>query len=177
LKSAGPLLDYDTNKYDWIGVPMKTLKIWLGLCLVAWCSVCAPAFAQTFLKDLAAATPGATQLQKNAAIAINDLCVTLNALKAQTPLGDLDRRCTELVVTAGALLFGAANVPPVHLDVSTTRVLQILQQDVGEETLTSGRVVTQAPAAQFSNITGRLDALRLGGFSSLSRGAIAGLDP
>src|SRR5450755_4731916 len=46
-----------------------------------------------------------------------------------------------------------------------------------EELSTPGRLVTQAPAAQFSNISGRLNALRLGSFSGISRGSIANLDP
>jgi outer membrane autotransporter protein len=156
---------------------MKSKRIWLGACLAIWCCATVPGQAQDLI-SLVNTTPGTTPLQKSSGIAIEKICgqlIALNqSLTALTPAGDLFRRCSELVVSAGIAQGGAG---PFDLKVSKTALLQDVQQVSGEELSTPGRLVTQAPAAQFSNISGRLDALRLGSFSGVSRGSIASLDP
>jgi outer membrane lipase/esterase len=156
---------------------MKSNRIWLGACLAVWCCVSVPGQAQDLI-SLVNTTPGTTPLQKSSGIAIESICGKLIALNqsitALTPAGDLFRRCSELVVSAGIAQGGTG---PFDLKVSKSQLLQDVQQISGEELSTPGRLVTQAPAAQFSNISGRLDALRLGSFSGISRGSIASLDP
>ena len=156
---------------------MKSNRVWLGACLVMLCCVSAPGYAQVDdLISLVNTTPGTTPLQRSSGIAIESICGALigrnQDIAALTPAGDLFRRCSELVVSAVIVQGGSG---PFNLNVSKANLLQDVQQVSGEELSTPGRLVTQAPAAQFSNISGRLDALRLGSFSS--RGAIASLDP
>jgi uncharacterized protein YhjY with autotransporter beta-barrel domain len=130
------------------------------------------------LISLVNTTPGTTPLQRSSGIAIESICGALIGRKqdiaALTPAGDLFRRCSELVVSAGIAQGGSG---PFSLNASKTQLLQDVQQVAPEELSTPGRLVTQAPAAQFSNISGRLNALRLGSFSGISRGSIANLDP
>ena len=118
---------------------------------------------------------GATPLQQNAGDAIETLCLTLPgpSLTAASALGDLNRRCTELVASSITVRTGTPN--GFSLGVGKAQILGDVQQLAGEELSTPGRLVTQAPAAQFSNISGRLNALRLGGFNALSRGTLFGI--
>ena len=156
---------------------MKSNRIWLSACLLVCCCAAIPGHAQDLI-SLVNTTPGTTPLQKSSGIAIESICGKLisldQSLTALTPAGDLFRRCSELVVSAGIAQGGAG---PFDLKVSKNQLLQDVQQVSGEELSTPGRLVTQAPAAQFSNISGRLDALRLGSFSGIARGSIANLDP
>jgi outer membrane autotransporter protein len=160
---------------------MKAKKIWPGVCLAVLCSVSAPGHGQNLFGNVSGATP----LQISAGNGIFRLCLTLPDLtKAGVTLAspeyDLDRRCSELVATTLADL-KLPNAPNLQTDfnlgVSQAQVLADVQQLAGEELSTPGRLVTQAPAAQFSNISGRLDALRLGGFNAISHGPLADLDP
>jgi uncharacterized protein YhjY with autotransporter beta-barrel domain len=156
---------------------MKSNRIWVSACLLVCCCAAIPGQAQDLI-SLVNTTPGTTPLQKSSGIAIESICGKLisldQSLTALTPAGDLFRRCSELVVSAGIAQGGAG---PFDLKVSKNQLLQDVQQVSGEELSTPGRLVTQAPAAQFSNISGRLDALRLGSFSGVARGSIANLDP
>ena len=137
---------------------------------------------QGALTNFALADPNATVLQRGAALATQGMCTDLRnsglALSSPTPQGDLFRRCNELIQTAIALNpNGGFASNGRSLGLNSTQLLGALQQISGEEVSTRGELATQVSQGQFANVSGRLNALRLGTFTVLSRARIAGLDP
>jgi uncharacterized protein YhjY with autotransporter beta-barrel domain len=123
---------------------------------------------------------GATPLQKNIGVAVQNMCNFLKApgsgyaLTNPTPVGDLFRRCNELVSTAQVLQSFNGARPLGYTQ--NTQLQQALQQISGTQLSAQGTLTTQVSSGQFSNISGRLGALRIGSLGGLSRGPIADND-
>jgi uncharacterized protein YhjY with autotransporter beta-barrel domain len=124
-------------------------------------SFLAPALAQ-----LPPPPANATPLQQTMFSAVANMCV--NALDGHTfkaaPVNDLHDQCH--AIAGAALVNGAGSAAP-------TSALGALQQVSGNEISTQGSLATRVSAGQFGNITGRLNALRLGSSSSFMQGASA----
>jgi outer membrane lipase/esterase len=154
----------------------------LGLAAI----VCAaPAMAQTAPTTLRGPLDtyvnanGGTQVQRSIASAVQATCTGLAAqgglqLADGTSKKDLFLRCNEMVGTANALN-GASPARSLGYT-KADQLLGSLQQISGEELSAQGSLSTQVSAGQFANISGRLNALRLGGSSTASRGRVAALD-
>jgi len=123
----------------------------------------------------------ATGLQQQAGYAVQGMCTQLVAeggLRLTGQKGDLFQRCNEMVETARMF----EGIPP-----GTGRTLgysdrsqlaAAVQQVSGEELSAQGKLSTQVATGQFTNIAGRLSALRFGGGSTAARGHVAMLgDP
>ena len=137
--------------------------------------------ASTASADLASfvtSSEQATHNQQQAGLSMQRTCTAL-APAQQTLTGasrDLFLRCNELVQTATSLEQG--RVLPRSLGYSTDEeLLAAVQQVNGEEIAAQGTLSTQVSSAQFSNIAGRLNALRLGTASAMARGKVAALTP
>lgn len=123
---------------------------------------------------------GATDLQKQAANAVQGMCTALGPTGAggnNLPAGPDGRRdawlrCNELVQTA-ADLNGSASTR--SLELSSPELLGAVQQVAGEEIAAQGSLSTQVSAGQFANIGGRLNALRFGSAAAAARGRVASL--
>jgi len=129
------------------------------------------------------ASKGATDLQKAVGNAVQRTCTQLgpqgsSLVSQQTQLGDLFRRCNELVETARFLQ--NANAAPADIDRRTGQadsgLLADLQQVSGEEVAAQGSLSSQVPAGQFANISGRLNVLRFGAASASRGSRVASLD-
>ena len=133
------------------------------------------------LTTFALTNPGASTLERNAAIAVQGMCHDLGplgsgvALDANTPSGDLYRRCNELIQTAASFQPNSriSKFNGRSLGISQSQLLDSLQQVSGEEVSTRSELATQVSQGQFANISGRLSALRLGNFSLLSHARVA----
>jgi len=154
-----------------------------GLGLAAIVSV-APAMAQTATRgalDAYANANGATPLQRSTAGAVQSTCIGLAGqgglqLVDGTAKKDLFLRCNEMVATAAALNVGSTTLGRTLGYTKSDQLFSALQQVSGEELSAQGSLSTQVSAGQFANISGRLNALRLGGTSSAARGRVAALD-
>ena len=131
---------------------------------------------------------GATELQKRTGAAVTATCGSLNqalgggnastSLQATGPSGDLFRRCNELVVTGQDITNGTAPAPGTGrtLGLTSTQLLEALQQVSGEEVNAQGSLSTDVPSGQFANIGGRLNTLRFVTSGASSGGKVAALD-
>lgn len=128
----------------------------------------------------------ASQLQISAGVAVQRACGALireggggppEAFALPGKQGDLFARCNELVQTADALQGTQATPRTRNLQISADELLASLQQVAGEELLGQTTLSTRVTNGQFTNIAGRLNALRLGGASATLGGRIAALDP
>ncbi len=174
---------------------MKAISVLQRAGLAALSLTCSAAFAQTACQSGALCTfvnnpaNAATQLQISAAAAVQNMCGYLKnntkttgvLLTTPGPTGDLFRRCNEVIGTATDLNNGGepppTSAPPRSLNVSAPQLLAALQQISGNELSAQGDLSTQVSAGQFSNISGRLSALRIGNFGAVSRGRFADLGP
>ena len=120
-----------------------------------------PAAASLVLPTL----PGETPLQQTVGNAVLTMCAekldnnrTLTALQ-----NDLHDQCHAIAV-ADILAKGGAGAAAAPLGA--------LQQVSGNEVSTQGSLATRVVAGQFANISGRLNALRLGGAASVEAGRV-----
>jgi uncharacterized protein YhjY with autotransporter beta-barrel domain len=137
-----------------------------GALVLLHVSLVTPALAQ-----LPPAPSNATRLQQIMFAAVANMCV--NALDTRSPekrqsdsaqINDLHDQCHSI---AGAnLINGVGSVAP-------DTAVGALQQVSGNEITTQGSLTTRVSGGQFSNIAGRLNALRFGSGLSLSQGVIA----
>lgn len=140
------------------------------------------ALAQNLATFVADPANGATPLQQSAGIAVQNTCVHMASV-ADIPIdeasarGDLFRRCNELVETARALQPASNADIDRSLGISGAELLGAVQQISGEELSAQGDLTTRVANGQFSNIGGRLNALRLGGASVAARGRVAAFVP
>jgi uncharacterized protein YhjY with autotransporter beta-barrel domain len=124
------------------------------------------AAAQTLKLDL----PGATPLQQLMGDAVFNMCAAPGGLLSlegnykYPQQADLTTQCTA-IATAGNLGNPVATTPQA--------LLGAIQQVSGNEISTQGALALRVGAGQFANISGRLDALRLGGNVSLSQNLAA----
>jgi outer membrane autotransporter protein len=175
---------------------MKVKSVLPRAGLAALALACSSALAQTDCTTGALCTfvntpgNGASALQIAAAGAVQRMCAYLKSAGATPanpgsgPVGDLFLRCNELVGNASVLNSNPNGSPPTEvaapprsLGLSGPQLLAALQQVSGNEVTAQGDLSTQVSAGQFSNISGRLSALRLGNFGALSRGQFADLGP
>jgi len=124
---------------------------------------------------------GGTQLQRSIASAVQYTCTSLAGqggfqIADGTARKDLFLRCNEMVATATALNANSTILGRTLGYTKADQLLGALQQVSGEELAAQGSLSTQVSAGQFANISGRLNALRLGGTSAASRGRVAALD-
>jgi uncharacterized protein YhjY with autotransporter beta-barrel domain len=135
---------------------------------------------QGALSNFVNAAADATQLQKQAAYAVQGMCLKLGAAGgtalADGPDGRRDAylRCNELVQNA---LERNGGSPTRSLGLSSGDLLAAVQQISGEEIAAQGSLSTQVSSGQFANIGGRLSALRFGGAAAAARGRVAALGP
>lgn len=138
----------------------------------------APGQAQnlaTFVND---SSNGASALQVSAGNAVQRACGALagqGGFELTGAAGDLFRRCNELVQTAQFLQgnTGAAR----NLGLNDQELLAAVQQIAGEEMFSQTTLSTRVTNGQFTNIAGRLNALRLGNANSAIGGRLAYSDP
>ncbi len=133
----------------------------------------APVFAQ-----LPPPPPNATPLQAVVFDAVAKMCVLdLDFPKNPNPtkpqVQDLHDQCHAIAV---ANLVPSGDAAAVTFGPAPASALAALQQVSGNEVSTQGSLATRVSAGQFGNITGRLNALRLGSAFSLSQGLSAGAD-
>jgi uncharacterized protein with beta-barrel porin domain len=161
---------------------MKIIRT-IRFVVVAGCAMYATqAAAQnlaTFVNDPA---NGATDLQVQTGNAVQRTCGTLAGhIASGEPLpgagNDLFLRCNEMVQTAVALQDPSGQSPPRDLGLNGDELLAAVQNVSGEELLSQSTLSTRATNAQFSNISGRLNAVRAGGTSAGTGGRVAFSDP
>lgn len=111
------------------------------------------------------ARSSSTTLQRQAGYAVQGMCGALGAeggLRLTGAKQDLFLRCNEMVETARAFqaLQGGTGRSLGYSE--RAQLLAAVQQVSGEELAAQGSMSTQVSAGQFSNIGGRLTALRMG---------------
>jgi outer membrane autotransporter protein len=124
---------------------------------------------------------GSSDLQRMAGNAIQAACSGLNSYAQSIGLpngfllpaeqGDLFARCNEMVQTAAELQGNTSTTRSLGL--SGSELNGVMQQVSGEEQLSQSTLSTRVTNGQFSNIAGRLNAVRLGGASAASGGRVA----
>lgn len=144
----------------------------VACCAIAAAGACATAAqAQTasqtgalslFVNDPLSAS---TDLQKQAGYAVQGMCGSLAAeggLRLTGAKQDLFLRCNEMVETARVFQGIQAGTGRNLGYTDRDQLLAAVQQVSGEELAAQGTMSTQVSAGQFSNIGGRLTALRMG---------------
>lgn len=116
----------------------------------------------TFVND---SRTGATGLQRQAGYAVQGMCAALageGGFSLQGAKQDLFLRCNEMVETARVFqdVQGGRSRAMGYTD--RAQLLAAIQQVSGEEVAAQGVLSKQVSAGQFSNIGGRLTALRMG---------------
>jgi uncharacterized protein with beta-barrel porin domain len=124
-------------------------------------------------------TSGTTALQREVAYAVADVCPSLGGpLQPAGPQRDLFERCNEMIATACE--FNDPTNPNCgrSLELSDpNELLAALQQVWGEELHSNSTLTTRVTNGQFSNIAGRMNALRLGAASGAFGGRVASVAP
>jgi outer membrane lipase/esterase len=125
-------------------------------------------------------TPGVSENQRQAGYAVQRTCTQLSTpaeggfQNTNLVKRDLFARCNEMANTAAQLLGRTGGTIVRSLGLNTEQMMAGLQQVSGEELAAQGSLSTQVSAGQFANISGRLNALRLG--TTAGRGRVARLD-
>jgi uncharacterized protein YhjY with autotransporter beta-barrel domain len=127
-------------------------------------------------------TPGTTALQQQVGYAVADICPSLaveGGANLSGPERDLFLRCNEMIATACELNDPTnPSCPARTLGLTDPdELLAALQQVWGEELHSNGTLTTRVTNGQFANITGRMNALRLGGASGAIGGRVASVAP
>lgn len=118
----------------------------------------------------------ASNLQRQAGYAVQGMCRSLageGGLQLTGAKQDLFLRCNEMVETARTLQGGSGGTGRTLGYTDPAQLLAAIQQVSGEEVAAQGVLSTQVSAGQFSNIGGRLTALRMGTGSAATRGRVA----
>jgi len=140
------------------------------------CGLCATqAVAQNLEDFVNDPQNGASDLQQAVGIAVQAICPNLGGFAATGAQLDLFLRCNELINTAVDLQTPLA--PPRSLLITGDELLAALQNVTGEELFSQGTLSARVTNGQFSNIAGRLNALRLGGASAAMGGRVASAGP
>ena len=154
---------------------MKSAKFRLYLYLLAiasgFYSISANAQLDSFVND---ADNGASDLQRATGIAIQRTCGALAAeggFQLTGEQGDLFERCNEMVSTAAELQGDTGRTRSLML--SGPELLAAIQNVSGEELHAQNTLSTRVTNGQFSNIAGRLNAVRIGGSSAALGGRVA----
>ena len=154
---------------------MRRISIKL-LVLMFTCGLCATqAVAQNLEDFVNDPQNGASDLQQAVGIAVQAICPNLGGFGATGDQLDLFLRCNELINTAVDLQTGSD--PGRSLLITGDELLAALQNVTGEELFSQGTLSARVTNGQFSNIAGRLNALRLGGASAAMGGRVASAGP
>ena len=122
------------------------------------------------------AATGASALQQQAGYAVQGMCGSLaseGGLQLTGAKQDLFLRCNEMVETARVFQGIPAGTGRNLGYTDRAQLLAAVQQVSGEELAAQGVLSKQVSAGQFSNIGGRLSALRLGSSRAMARGRVA----
>ncbi|MGI9260954.1 MAG: autotransporter outer membrane beta-barrel domain-containing protein [Woeseiaceae bacterium] len=117
---------------------------------------------------------GASDLQQATGNAVQRTCGALFAaggFQLTGPEGDLFERCNEMVQTAADLQGDTGRLR--SLNISGPELLAAIQNVSGEELHAQNTLSTRVTNGQFSNIAGRLNAVRIGGNSAALGGRVA----
>lgn len=152
---------------------MKYSSLKLGLFAMAMSLLSLNANAQldAFVND---ADNGASALQQAAGNAVQRTCGVLageGGFQLTGEQGDLFERCNEMVQTAAFLQGDTGRTR--SLMISGPELLAVMQQVSGEELHAQNTLATRVTNGQFSNIAGRLNAVRIGGSSAALGGRVA----
>jgi hypothetical protein len=143
--------------------------------LCAFGSSSLTAYAQNPLVVWVENNPDATALHDEIANAVAAICPNLGGFgQPAGPQRDLFLRCNEMIQTAVDLNGGT---PGRTLGISDDELLGALQNIWGEEQHANGSLTKSLTNGQFSNIAGRMNALRLGGASGAIGGRVASVAP
>ncbi len=155
---------------------MKITKLFVLMLLCAAGQFSVTAYAQNPLIVFVENAENATSLHEEVANSIAAICPNLGGF-GQSPGAqrDLFLRCNEMINTAVELNGNPA--PPRSLGISEDELLAALQQVWGEELHSNSSLTKRLTNGQFSNIAGRMNALRLGGASGAIGGRVASVAP
>ncbi|HEY5755246.1 MAG TPA: autotransporter outer membrane beta-barrel domain-containing protein [Steroidobacter sp.] len=144
---------------------------------VACCAIAAAGVGATAAQAQTASQAGAlslfvndplsasTDLQKQAGYAVQGMCTSLaseGGVRLTGAKQDLFMRCNEMVETARVFQGIQAGTGRTLGYTDRDQLLAAVQQVSGEELAAQGTMSTQVSSGQFSNIGGRLTALRMG---------------
>ena len=133
--------------------------------LFAWyAATCTPARAQTLTT-----LPGETSLQQAAGNAVLNMCAFFKTNYGLVGLSELSAAQQDLYGQCHSLKVASATATTAA---GATPLLGALQQVSGNEVSTQGALTTRVVAGQFANISGRLNALRLGGLAAIGHGGV-----
>ena len=153
-------------------------RIVLGFCCAMFAT---QAYSQNLADFVNDPANGATDIQIQTGNAVQRACATLagqGGFLLEGQEGDLFLRCNEMVQTATALQDPTGQRPtPRDLGLDDSGLLSAVQNVAGEELFSQSTMSTRVTNAQFSNIAGRLNALRMGGTSAGAGGRVAYSDP
>lgn len=151
--------------------------LWVGVAMV----FCTQANAQGLITFVNDPNNGATAGQAAIGNAIQTVCPALGALGTarSSTQQDLFLRCNEMIGTAVVLAPGGGSAARDlgYRAGEESLLLAVLQQVSGEELHSQSTLATRVPSGQFSNIAGRLNALRIGGAGAGIPGSVAYADP
>jgi hypothetical protein len=155
---------------------MKIIKLFVLLLICATGQFSVTVYAQNPLVVFVENASNATSLHEEVANSIAAICPNLGGFgQSPGPQRDLFLRCNEMIQTAaelnGAPVFGRS------LGISDDELLAALQQVWGEELHSNSSLTKRLTNGQFSNIAGRMNALRLGGASGAIGGRVASVAP
>ncbi len=134
--------------------------------------------AQNLITYLNDSSNGASELQIQTGTAVQRACATLAGLGGfglTGVEGDLFLRCNELVQTSQALQ-GVTSVTR-NLGLTDPEMLAAIQQVSGEELHSQTTLSTRVTSGQFTNIAGRMNAMRVGVGSAAMGGRLVSTGP
>jgi uncharacterized protein YhjY with autotransporter beta-barrel domain len=155
---------------------IRKLLVLMSICVAGLFSVTANAQTPP-LVEFVQMQPNSTPLHEAVATAVNKICPALAAeggVNLPAAERDLFLRCNELINTALDSLGRPFNR---SLEISDAELLASQQEIWGEEAHANGTVTTRLTNGQFSNIAGRMNALRLGAASGAVGGRVASVAP
>lgn len=124
-------------------------------------------------------TPGTAGWLDEVSFGVADICPNLGGFTQPAgPQRDLFLRCNEMIATA--CRFNDPTDPNCGRTLGMTdpqELVAAMQQLWGEELQSNSKLSTRLTNGQFSNIAGRMNALRLGGASGAVGGRVATLAP
>jgi hypothetical protein len=158
---------------------IRTIRLVLVICGAVPAT---QAFAQNLADFVNNPIYGATDIQVQTGNAVQRACGVLSGhINNSTPLpeagDDLFLRCNEMVQTSIAIQDPTGQRPPRDLGLNSDELLAAIQNVAGEELFSQSTMGARAGNAQFTNISGRMNALRAGGTSAGAGGRVAYSDP
>jgi hypothetical protein len=159
---------------------MKIIKLFVLLLICAAGQYSVTAHAQNPLIVFVDNSSSSTPLHSEVASAVAAICPRLIAeggFGLTGPELDLFSRCGEMIHTACDLNNDPTCLTARSLGIPEDELLAALQQVWGEELHGNSSLTKRLTNGQFSNIAGRMNALRLGGASGAIGGRVASVLP